>query len=298
VLPSDLNGLSHEILVVDESVDSRIRNEIRKMCSDNGMQYVREPSLGISKARNRGIQESSGSIILFVDDDVIVERTTIKALTENYRAKDIVSCSGRVLSLRADYNSTLFEKYGSFDRGPDRFEVTSKDMRTIRLFVASLTRLMGRYSRSRNPPPYSFGGALYSFRRTVFAEVGDFHALLIQCPLHREVASELDMYYKILREGHKIVYEPRAIAYHDHRKTFKEIIGVSYSNGCAYAALSMTHFADGPYVGMLLLGDLFLSLFSTLKATIKGRRDLRTLHRAHLMGICHALFSHRATEKA
>jgi len=69
----DLNRLDHELIVVDNnSTDDTA--QVAKAFSDRpGFCYVLEERQGLSFARNRGLNESAGDFVSFLDDDVIVD---------------------------------------------------------------------------------------------------------------------------------------------------------------------------------------------------------------------------------
>jgi succinoglycan biosynthesis protein ExoM len=59
--------LDMEILVIDNSQDGSASS----CCTNFGAQvrYIHEPTPGVSRARNRGISEAQGDVIVFLDDD-------------------------------------------------------------------------------------------------------------------------------------------------------------------------------------------------------------------------------------
>lgn len=82
-----------EIIIVDDSENDKIKNLIGKRKKEfEGkkivLQYIRnkkEKSLTI--ARNIGVENSSGDIILFLDSDVILDRNYIKEILNVYKEK-------------------------------------------------------------------------------------------------------------------------------------------------------------------------------------------------------------------
>jgi glycosyltransferase involved in cell wall biosynthesis len=62
---------------------------------------VREPQLGASNARNRGIAEATGTIIAFVDDDVVPDRDWLVRIVEPLLAGRSDGVGGRVVTDRS-----------------------------------------------------------------------------------------------------------------------------------------------------------------------------------------------------
>src|SRR5690554_961841 len=69
----------YEVIVVDDgSTDST--PEIARSRFSFPLRYVRQQNQGSAAARNRGAQESSGSILIFIDDDILPEPGYIAGL--------------------------------------------------------------------------------------------------------------------------------------------------------------------------------------------------------------------------
>jgi glycosyltransferase involved in cell wall biosynthesis len=65
-----LQGTTPETEIV--VVDNGSLDETRGVAEKHGARYVHEPVANRGRARNRGVAEATGSLLLFVDDDVIV----------------------------------------------------------------------------------------------------------------------------------------------------------------------------------------------------------------------------------
>ena len=66
-----LDDVAHELIVIDNKSDDNTRMMVEAFSHIRTLRYVFEEELGVSQARNRGIRESSGEIIAYVDDDVL-----------------------------------------------------------------------------------------------------------------------------------------------------------------------------------------------------------------------------------
>src|SRR5579872_1336099 len=68
-------GITWEILIVDNNSSDRTREVIEDFSRAGTcrVDYLFEPRPGLSNARNAGIQAARGDILVFTDDDVIVE---------------------------------------------------------------------------------------------------------------------------------------------------------------------------------------------------------------------------------
>ena len=66
-----VDDVAHELIVIDNKSDDNTRMIVEAFSHIRTLRYVFEEELGVSQARNRGIRESSGEIIAYVDDDVL-----------------------------------------------------------------------------------------------------------------------------------------------------------------------------------------------------------------------------------
>jgi glycosyltransferase involved in cell wall biosynthesis len=73
-------GPSFEVIVVDDGSNEPSPSYIQQWVHSYPLTIVRQPHAGISVARNRGVQESKGSRLLFVDADCKFEKDCLVAL--------------------------------------------------------------------------------------------------------------------------------------------------------------------------------------------------------------------------
>ena len=85
------------ILIDDGSPDccGEICDEYAK--KDKRVKVVHQINQGVSAARNKGIEVSTGEFISFVDSDDYIDKTYIETLYNNINGYDIVSCNFKVI---------------------------------------------------------------------------------------------------------------------------------------------------------------------------------------------------------
>ena len=83
VLEQDFPAAGFEILVVDNASNDATPALLRAIAARHAgrIRIVREPRLGLSRARNLGIRESRGEVIAFTDDDARVTPRWLPAWT-------------------------------------------------------------------------------------------------------------------------------------------------------------------------------------------------------------------------
>lgn len=73
--------LPKEILIIDDgSLKKETLNIIYKTNIKSKIVYIKKSEPGLTKSRNIGIRKAIGKIIIFIDDDVLIERDFIKNL--------------------------------------------------------------------------------------------------------------------------------------------------------------------------------------------------------------------------
>ena len=60
-----------EIIIIDDGSKDSTEDVVRKYLNDSRIRYIRQENAGVAAARNRGIKESRGAIIGFIDSDDI-----------------------------------------------------------------------------------------------------------------------------------------------------------------------------------------------------------------------------------
>ena len=186
-----------EVLVVDNAPsDDSTERLVRERYPV--VRYVREPRPGLDWARNRAIAEAQSEIIAFTDDDVIVDRRWVGALAELFAdAPDVHVVTGLVVPYELESEAQQdFESYGGFGRGIARAWHT-----------AGAHHGAGRFGT----------GANMAFRRTLFDRVGGFDPAL-DVGTAADGGGDLEMYFRVLQEGYMLVFEPRAVVRHRHRR--------------------------------------------------------------------------------
>lgn len=187
------------------------------------VRYVREPRPGLDWARTRAVLEARGEVIAFADDDVVVDPGWARALGEVYAANPgVMAVTGLVLPLELETQpQQLFEAYGGFARGFRR-------------------RWFGIDAAGGQRAGLAFGGtgecgtgANMSYRRSVFDRIGYFDPAL-DVGTVTNGGGDLEMFFRVIKEGFPLVYEPRAIVRHRHRRDYASFRTQIANNGVGF----------------------------------------------------------------
>lgn len=99
---AQLDPGADEVLVVDNTAGER---ETERVAQEFGVRYTVEKTPGLSRARNRGMAESSSEIVAYLDDDAAPEAHWLEFLLEPFADQAIAVVTGRIFtpqSLPAD----------------------------------------------------------------------------------------------------------------------------------------------------------------------------------------------------
>lgn len=265
-----------ELIVVDSSTTPEVlsRNQ-SNIVKANGRQVIFNVK-GVSKARNKGIKESKGNIIVFADDDFVVTKGWINSIIPNFDDPHVSCVTGRMLSHRNDEASNLYEQAMSFDRGPNRRVFSRNDLSIVTL-LPTITQIGQKRLYDNTPVPWAVGYGFYAFRRSSLEE----EEFLFDENLGRGTrgigGEDPDMFYRFLKAGHIIVYEPKAVILHDHRKELEQIFEDARNSGVSMKSLIAKYSAKDPYMGLIRIGYLFLAFFSIINATVKSDAHLKLM---------------------
>jgi glycosyltransferase involved in cell wall biosynthesis len=250
-----------EVIVVDNaSVGSDTRDVAAQFPS---IRYVFEPKTGLNFARNTALAAATGDLVAYLDDDVVVDRGWLAGLAEAWRScPEAGGFTGLVLPYRLDTKAQLlFELRGGFGRGFRRLEFRG-----------------ARHGNRLYPiGAGEFGaGCNMAFKRGLLIELGGFdEALDTGAPLPG--GGDLDIFYRIIRAGHTMVYEPRYAVYHEHRETISQLRRQYWSWGLGMMAFVVKSWRTDPVLRPLhrrmikwWFGDQLRS-FAKASLQLKGR---------------------------
>ena len=229
-----------EILVVDNAPRTNATESLVQRCGGR-VRYVREPRPGLSWARNRAIAEARGEILAFTDDDVTVDARWVESFVRVFvEEPEAMAVTGLVAPGTFETRAQLwFEAYGGFGGGFERLR--------HRIDASRGERVASRYGWSG----IAGTGANMAFRRSVFETIGGFDPAMGPGTPTRS-GDDLDMFFRIVKAGHLLVYEPGVLVRHRHRRSYAEVRSQLTAWGvatCSYAVRSAWQHRDerGPF---------------------------------------------------
>jgi hypothetical protein len=222
-----LNYPSFEVMIVDNAPanDATQRLIEERFGRDTRVRYIREERPGASLARNRGTHAARGEIVAFTDDDAVVDRRWLSALVHGFAENPQVMCvAGLTLPTELQTPAQVaFELYGGMTCG---FQHRVYDLREHRGDTLLYPYTAGVFGASNN----------VAFRRVPFLERGCFDITLGPAtPTFG--AEDLDAFLSVILRGQRIVYEPRAVVRHEHRRDWPDLYWQVFTYSAGFTAL-------------------------------------------------------------
>lgn len=199
--------LPQEVIVVDNAPSDNSTAEVAAQFPN--IRYIKEPKAGLDIARNTGALAASYPVVAYTDDDVNLHPLWTYRIWQAFdQNPQMAALTGLVIATELQTEAQLiFEKFWSFNRG-------------------YIDKVFGREFFESNlrsgPPVWEIGaGANMAFRKSAFNQVGYFDELLDAGKAGCNGDSEI--WFRILNAGLEINYNPRVIAFHEHRRTMAEL---------------------------------------------------------------------------
>lgn len=183
-----------EVVVVDSA--SRVAcDDVVERFEDRipRLRLVREDEPGLSRARNRGVRETSTELIAFVDDDAAVRPDWAARLAAAF-VDPLVGCAGGTCR--------------------PRFEATPPGWLSERLLqFAGATRIGSAPREARASYEFPFGANI-CFRRAALTEIGGFREELGRSGRSLLSGEESDAIEQIRSRGWRVWLQPDAVVDH------------------------------------------------------------------------------------
>lgn len=235
---------SCEIIIADNRPSSGVTPPVVREFP--GVKLVSEPRPGISYARNAGIAAAKGEIIIFTDDDTVAPPDWVENLIAPYSQPEVMAVTGNILPMEIETSAQrLFEEYGAGGLGRG-FIRWNADPQWFNSHVREGVRtwMLG-------------AGANSSFRACVFSnrQVGMFEETL-GTGMPTGAGEDLYHFYRTLKSGGTVTYEPRAFIWHKHRASLPDfhVQLYCYSKGnVAYQLLTFLRDGDWRALPAVLL---------------------------------------------
>jgi GT2 family glycosyltransferase len=197
-LPDD----GQEYLVIDNCPATEATKELVKNYPK--VRYVREDLPGASAARNAALREAKHEFVAFTDDDAAPDPNWLRSLLWNFSDPRVMCVTGLVMPLELETEAQeWFERYSPHGRGFKRRIFDGAQCNPLIVYPVGVSASM-------------------ALRKSSIDCIGLFdEALGAGTPAVG--GEDCELFARILRAGYRIVYDPRALSWHRHRRTWEEL---------------------------------------------------------------------------
>jgi len=203
IIGQDFPGGGFELVVVDNNSTDGTRAVVEGLASSSpvGIKYVFEGRQGLSNARNTGVRNAEGDVVVFTDDDIEADAGWLREYDAAFNDPEVYCAGGPLRPVwpgeRPEWLTDQFLPFLAVSEFPEarrnRNEFTGED-----------------------DHPW---GANMAFRRTVFEELGGFPEELGRKGSLLLSNEEILLCRMLRRQGRRIVLVPGAVVHHKISKS-------------------------------------------------------------------------------
>jgi GT2 family glycosyltransferase len=170
-----------------------------------------ERNRGLAAGRNTAFANAKYDLVAAMDSDALAEKNWIESLLDAFNDPRVAGSGGR-----------LIEKYRDGPANAWRAAYLCQDLGETRIEIEW-------------PSPKRLGGFGTLFRKDAVLAVGGYNER------YRTNFEDVDMCIRLLQAGHKLIFEPRAVAYHLRQDTVRTLLRTSWRSEFD------THYFNGGY---------------------------------------------------
>lgn len=176
ILDSNINKIiSVEIIVIDNNSSDATKNVVCHFHDNSvvNIRYFFEQKQGLSFARNRGVLEADGDLLVFADDDIIVDNEWINNIFITFSDSDVSCAGGRIYPIwekccPAWLIKDLYPYLALLDLGDNNIKMSSPRLWGANLIIrASMFKKYGMFDTSLGRT----AGKLYGNEETNFIKL-------------------------------------------------------------------------------------------------------------------------------
>jgi GT2 family glycosyltransferase len=244
------DGKVEVIVSDDKSTDNSVRildNLRKKMITlhpKTDFKVVQnEKNKGFSSSINHGVKNAGGDILILLNTDVFPKDNFLDSILEHFSNPDIFAVGCMDESVEGEETILRGRGMGSWKRG-------------------FLVHCRGEVNKTNT---LWVGGGSGAFRKSIWEKLGGMDNLYN--PFYWE---DIDLSYRALKSGYKIIFEPKSVAVHEHETgSIKSAYSESIVKKIAYRNQFIFVWKNATDLNLQLL-HLFWLPFHLAKALFRG----------------------------
>lgn len=233
-------GEKTEVIVVDDGSQEKYFCELEEALEKHPhVKFCPKKHGGLSSARNYGAEKSHGEILVFTDDDIIMEEDYLEKIVAAY-GPGVGGVGGKIIS---------YTKENALEKFAEKHKILNQEV-VVRTFLL---------------------GATSSYARRAYVEAGGFDSYF-------DGVEDMVIGIDVQRIGYQLKYAPDAILYHKHRSTLNALVKQQVRTGRGYPRLHakyLRHFNPWKNLAIFIRRTISNTILFPIKSIKAGPADLK-----------------------
>lgn len=213
-----------EVIIIDDGSSDKSREVIKELSAKykNLITLFNPINLGFSPSVNKGVEKAMGDIVILLNTDVYPEAGFIYPLLEHFKDNGVFAV-------------------GCLDKSIENGKIVLRGRGLGQWRRGFLVHKRGEVNKTNT---LWVSGGSGAFRKSIWDRLGGFNELYN--PFYWE---DIDLSYRALKSGYKVLFEPKSIVIHEHEKgaikskyTPNQIKVISYRNQFLFVKLNATDY--------------------------------------------------------
>jgi len=186
---------NYEIIVVDDGSNDETALLVKQF---RNVRLIMQPNSGPAAARNNGVKQAKGEIIVFMDADCVAKREFLQEIVKPFKNGNIAGVQGSYKTRQKEIIARITQL-----EIEERYEKMKK-----RIYIDHI----GSYAAA--------------YRRNIFLGEAGFDT-----SFPKASGEDTEFSYRLSSKGHKLQFNPNAVVEHTHPSTLLQYLKVNFVRG-------------------------------------------------------------------
>ncbi len=187
----------YEIIIVNNNNDKKIEKETSKVCKRYSLNIIEinaHKGVGSVKARNFGIKKAKGEIIIFFDDDTLIQKNYFINLIKTFEDEKVGAVGGA--EIKKQKNSIFHKIMFKLSKTGD---------------ITWSGNIISNFSQDIKQPlkVKHLHGSNFSIRKSIIDEIG-----LMDEKMLGHYRDETEFVYRVYKAGYDVIFNPKCKVIH------------------------------------------------------------------------------------